>query len=341
MRSRHTIPHHETSSSLPHRHPHDDPPPPSGGEAKHHHAPHTAEDRIIQAASGVTPLALTFFSGCIVTLLLFKAPYTFTKLFQLGVSSNNDCQIQLGTSYKGKEYRTTDTVGAPKCLVESKFLKVQQHQVRLSSQSSSHVIIPDWIWIDYHERINVLVQQAPKNSIETNNNHNNERKNKVNDNERKNNDNDNDEPRFLVFEQTKYALEGRMSLAIVGGIVEPGGESPEEAARREVQEEMKMNCQSFSFLGRYRTDVNRGMGWTNAYLASDCTKIGSANENTSLEEKEKGQVGAADTERMDLKTMTLTELRQAVQAGKFLEIQWTATVSLAILQLDHRLSAHL
>lgn len=317
MRSRHTISHHETSS-LPHCHPHDVPPP-SGGQAKHH-VPHAAENRIIRAPCGVTHLALAFFAGCIVTILLLKAPSNFTDLFQLDASSNSNCQIQLGTSYKGQEYRTADTVGAPKCLVESKFLKVQQHQVRLPSGSSSHGIIPDWIWIDYHERINVLVQQTP-NNVET---------------ERKNNAND--EPRFLVFEQTKYALEGRMSLAIVGGIVEPGGESPEEAARREVQEELTMNCQTFYFLGRYRTDVNRGMGWTNAYLAYDCTKIGGANEK-SLEEK--GQVGAADTERMDLKTITLTELRQAVQAGKFLEIQWTATVSLAILHLDHKLSTHL
>lgn len=318
MRSRHTIPH-ETSSSLPHRHPHDDDPPPSGGQAKHH-APHI-EDPILRASGGAIHLALAFFAGCMVTLLLLKTPSAFTDLFKLDDSSNRNCQIQLGSSYKGQEYRTTDTVGAPKCLVESKFLKVQQHHVRLPSGSSNNIIIiPDWIWIDYHERINVLVQ-AP-NNVEI---------------ERKN---DNDEPRFLVFEQTKYALEGRMSLSIVGGIVEPGGESPEEAARREVKEEMNMNCQAFHFLGRYRTDVNRGMGWTNAYLASDCLKIGIANEN-NLEDKEIGQVGAADTERMDLKTITLTELRQAVQAGKFLEIQWTATVSLAILHLDHKPSTHL
>ena len=127
-----------------------------------------------------------------------------------------------------------------------------------------------------------------------------------------------------MFEQTKYALEGRQSLAIVGGIIEPG-EEPEQAARREVQEEMKQDCQEFHFLGRYRTDVNRGGGWTNTYLATHCSKT-----NKELEHQD-GEVGVADTERQDLRRINLHELRQSVLDGKFLEIQWSATVALAVL----------
>ena len=109
-------------------------------------------------------------------------------------------------------------------------------------------------------------------------------------------------------EQTKYALEGRSSLAIVGGIIEPG-EAPETAARREVQEEMQLECREFHFLGRYRTDVNRGGGWTNTYLATHCDKA-----QGELEHRQDA-VGAADTERQDLRRISLHDLREAVLAG--------------------------
>lgn len=66
------------------------------------------------------------------------------------------------------------------------------------------------------------------------------------------------EKMFFVFTQSKYALEGRISKAIIGGIIEPG-EDPENAARREVEEEMGLQCLKLNFLGRFRTDVNRGM----------------------------------------------------------------------------------
>ena len=172
-----------------------------------------------------------FFLGCLLTSFwprdgcdcMTGAPRaTIRKPMITSQTLNNpssDCEIYLGT-YHGSEYTSGQTVGQPKCLVESKFIKIQQHAVQFTPADE---VIPDWIWIDYHDRINVLVQ-APGKTDE-----------------------------FLIFEQTKYALEGRQSLAIVGGIIEPG-EQPEEAARREVQEEMMQVCQEFHFLGRYRTD---------------------------------------------------------------------------------------
>lgn len=128
----------------------------------------------------------------------------------------------------------------------------------------------------------------------------------------------------IIESMKQYALEGRNSLAIVGGIIEPG-EAPEAAARREVQEEMQQNCREFHFLGRYRTDVNRGGGWTNTYLATHCQKTKKELQHVADE------VGVADTERQDLRRITLNDLREAVLAGKFLEIQWSATVALALL----------
>jgi ADP-ribose pyrophosphatase YjhB (NUDIX family) len=88
------------------------------------------------------------------------------------------------------------------------------------------------LFIDYHDRINVLVED-PKSSKKQGS-----------------------EKQFLIFRQSKYALEGRQSMAIVGGIIEPG-EDATSAASREVNEELDLDCQ-FEFLGRFRTDVNRG-----------------------------------------------------------------------------------
>jgi 8-oxo-dGTP pyrophosphatase MutT (NUDIX family) len=252
----------------------------------------------------------TFLAGCAVSFLIFSMQSSPMNTSLLGTHhSTGDCQTSFGT-YRGKEYTTESggTVGKPKCLVESKFLKVQQHSVRMPNDESGS-IIPDWIWIDYHDRINVLVE-AERKSGDT-------------------------EQQFLVFEQTKYALDGRMSLAIVGGIIEPH-EEPEQAARREVEEEMGgLQCQDFHFLGRFRTDVNRGMGWTNTFLAANCRKA-KPTEMAGQHQNQEEEVGVADTERQDLKRIGLSGLRQAAIAGEFLEIQWTATVALALLRPEFR-----
>jgi ADP-ribose pyrophosphatase YjhB (NUDIX family) len=218
--------------------------------------------------------------------------------------SRTSCEINLG-KYKGPVYHSVDsgTVGEPKCLLDSKWMRVSLHSVQFPD---SNTVYDDWMWIDYHDRINVLVEDETD---------------------------DGEEPRFLVFEQTKYALEGRTSLAIIGGIIEVG-EDPESAARREVEEEMNgLVCEKFHFLGRHRTDVNRGMGWLNGFLATQCTNRDSpkaAKKNHLLAADE---VGVADTEKQNLKSITLTELRQAVLQGKFIEVQWTATVTQALLKL--------
>jgi ADP-ribose pyrophosphatase YjhB (NUDIX family) len=184
-------------------------------------------------------------------------------------------------------------------------MKIQQHTVKFPE---SNFVIDDWLWIDYHDRINVLVEA--------------ERATPPNQKEKS----------FLIFEQTKYALEGRTSKAIIGGIIEPG-EEPEQAARREVEEEMGgLQCNNFYFLGRYRTDVNRGMGWLNSFLATDCSRNISnhKNENEKYKMSDQEEVGAPDQERQDLKTITLTQLREAARRGEFLEVQWSATVALAL-----------
>ncbi|CAE7839490.1 unnamed protein product, partial [Symbiodinium microadriaticum] len=84
------------------------------------------------------------------------------------------------------------------------------HHKRLLPDGST---IDDWLWIDYGDRVNVLVREKST---------------------------DDGEGKFMVFEQTKYALEGP-SWAVVGGFLE-AHESPETAALREVREELQFHC---------------------------------------------------------------------------------------------------
>ena len=147
-----------------------------------------------------------------------SSPILLSKSLKKGTSAN--CEISLG-KYRGPIYHSVEsgTVGEPQCLLDSKWMRVSLHHVQFPG---SDTIYDDWMWIDYHDRINVLVEDGT---------------------------NGGEEPRFLVFEQTKYALEGRNSLAIIGGIIE-AGEEPEAAAKREVEEEMDgLICEEFHFLG--------------------------------------------------------------------------------------------
>jgi len=189
-----------------------------------------------------------------------------------------------------------------------------QHSVKLDPTSQD--IIDDWLFIDYHDRINVLVEDPKSNSYQgdtTNIRHLGEA------------------IRYLVFKQSKYSLEGRESLAIVGGIIEPG-ESPLSAAVREVKEEMGVICETQIMLGRYRTDVNRGIGWVNSFLFRDCSKSKSGGGGGGEVINAADEVGKPDAERQDLISMTKDEVKESLMRGEFLEVQWSNTVALAMLQ---------
>ncbi len=230
------------------------------------------------------------------------------------------CLVSFGT-YRGIKYEShstdssnnsgEETIGN-KCLIESPWMRLAQHTVQIVeiNRDKSNVIkvIDDWLFIDYHDRINVLVQDPDSSQNDAN-------------------------PSFLILKQTKYALSSQQSLAVVGGIVEPG-EEPLVAAKREVSEELFVSCNSWISLGKYRTDVNRGMGWVHPFLARNCvyTKttlpllVGDTTESN-------GDVGAHDIERQNIQSMTLNEVKDAVMKERFVEVQWSNTVALAMLYL--------
>ena len=222
-----------------------------------------------------------------------------------------NCAVTFGL-YNGPSYRSPDrTIDTGNCIVQSKWMRVMQHKVRVTenlgqSKVLMDKVIDDWLWIDYHDRVNVLVHSSVRNHL--------------------------GDDQFFVLRQTKYALEGRQSLAVVGGIIEPG-DTAEATARREVHEELQAQCQSFYFLGRFRTDVNRGIGWVNSFLALNChRKVDAITHELSIKaDKDTNEVGKADTEEQEVTTLTLSQLREELRKGRFIEVQWSNTVALALL----------
>ena len=259
-------------------------------------------------------------------------------------TNNKECMVSFG-KYNGHKYKSPpagsggETIGDGKCLVESKWMQIMQHTVQLpvttttTTTTTNHPkpnIIHDWLFIDYHDRINVLVEDPASTH--------------------------DDDPTFLVFRQSKYALEGKESLAVIGGIIEPG-EDAKTAAVRELREEMNgMVCETFVFLGRFRTDVNRGMGFVNSFLARDCEKgeddgkvgkgarghghgLGLGHGHDAVDVAD--EVGKPDTERQDIVSMTLQDLKKNAMDGRFLEVQWSNTVALALLHIGESQSVSL
>jgi 8-oxo-dGTP pyrophosphatase MutT (NUDIX family) len=313
-------------------------------------------------------------------------------------SSGGGCAVSLG-KYDGRVYdhrrrhrgdakssspssSSSASVSAPRffgttdneCLVESPWMRVARHSVRLLSprrdddegddkgdDEGAATVVDDWLWIDYHDRINVLVEAPPppnRLGREGGGTRTNTRE-------------------FVVLEQVKYAL-NTPSLAVVGGIV---GRHEDEsvAARREVFEELSIECDTWTALGGpegFRTDVNRGMGWVSwwsplsslaisppspppppnfrhlslsllslspsttkvhPFLATDCAYVADGPGDGDGDGDDGGgnaaAVGGRDVEEQSVRRMTLSEVREAVVRGMFVEVQWSNTVALGILHL--------
>ena len=123
---------------------------------------------------------------------------------------------------------------------------------------------------------------------------------------------------FLVFRQTKYAVDGP-TLGPVGGYLEPG-EDPLETAKRELREETGYDAKEWTSLGRYAVDGNRGCGVGHLYLARSARKV--------------AVPAADDLEEQELLTLTRDEVEAALLAGGFGVLSWAAVVALALLALD-------
>lgn len=186
-------------------------------------------------------------------------------------------------SFRGPQYWKQGVTQSFQTLYETPYARFQLHQVQLGSN-----LIKDWLWYDESDNINVLVQHQ--------------------------------DGTFLVLQQTKYAIPGN-TLAVLGGLIEPG-ETPLQAAQRELREELGLQASDWTSLGEFVAAANRGGGTTHVFWAKNARSLESQKHVTQ-----------GELERQEVVRLSKKEILEALLLGRFREIKWTATVALALLQI--------
>lgn len=126
------------------------------------------------------------------------------------------------------------------------------------------------------------------------------------------------EGNLLLFKQGKYGLDG-LSLATVGGYIEPG-EEPLPAAQRELKEEMGFASDQWINLGSYLVDPNRGVARGYLYLAMNVYPTDGKH--------------ADDLEAQELVELSPAEAEAALQEGQVKVMAWAASITMALKQLS-------
>jgi ADP-ribose pyrophosphatase len=165
---------------------------------------------------------------------------------------------------------------------QGKFLRVETHTIELPDGE----VIPDWPWVIAPDAAIVIVQTV--------------------------------EGKFICFRQTKYAVDG-LTLAPVGGMLEPG-EEPLAAAQRELLEETGYEAPDWVPLGGYVLEPNRGVNMVYLFLSRQARQVAEA--------------GADDLEDQQILFLDRSELQTALFAGEFKTVMWTSAVAMALLYLD-------
>jgi len=125
--------------------------------------------------------------------------------------------------------------------------------------------------------------------------------------------------RFVCLRVFKYACEG-WSLAVIGGYFE-SGENLLEAAKRELKEETGYESSDWRELGHFPVDSNRGVGSAHFYLARGAAKTSDPTER--------------DVEEPEVVLLTRAEVEEALAAGQFKALPWSAAMALALLAVKN------
>lgn len=123
---------------------------------------------------------------------------------------------------------------------------------------------------------------------------------------------------FLLIRQNKYLCQPE-TLATVGGLID-GGETPREAAERELLEEAGCTSHSWHDLGEYVIDPNRGCGRCYLFLADHCRRIGPAQNR--------------DSEQLDEMVVTGEQLLEIGMGSEIKAIAWATCILKALLWLQ-------
>jgi ADP-ribose pyrophosphatase len=158
------------------------------------------------------------------------------------------------------------------------FLTVENHEIELPDGK----IIDKWPWIITPDYVNIVAVT--------------------------------EDEKFIVFRQTKYAVEG-VTLAVIGGYIEPG-ESALAAAQRELLEETGYEAKEWIELGKYPVDANRGAGNANFFLAKNAKRTHKINKD--------------DLEEQEMLFLTLDEINHALIQDEFKCLSWTAAMLKAV-----------
>ena len=178
--------------------------------------------------------------------------------------------------------QTWKTIKRETAFHHSKWLTVENHTIELPDGST----LTEWPWIITPDFINVI-------AITT-------------------------EGRFLLFRQTKYAVDG-IALAPVGGYLEPN-ENPLQAARRELLEETGYEAPEWKSLGKYAVDGNHGVATAHFFLARGAHRV--------------KDPASDDLEEQELVVLTRDEILREVSRRNFPVMSWVAGVALALLEQE-------
>lgn len=124
---------------------------------------------------------------------------------------------------------------------------------------------------------------------------------------------------IVLIEQYRHAA-GEVQLEIPGGVVDAHkGESPIEAASRELAEETGYSCAKLLFLGRHRPNPALQNNWVHTFLAMDCQLTGSTKFDAG--------------ENINTVLKPLTEVEELVRTGGIKHSIIMASLWLALLKL--------
>lgn len=225
--------------------------------------------------------------------------------------------------YGGRGWVNERTVSKT-VLADTKFARCENHVVRSEDGKS---VVSDWLWMEEHDAVNVIVV--------------------------------NRSGKFLVMKQKKYGIHD-FTFSPVGGLID-AGESPFEAARREVIEElgvgsaktleMTRNGVSITsqppmndlgeadgnipeeeradwiFLGSYRSAVNRGGGFVYLYLLKNSVAVKEGGGTRNYH-------GSGDDEAQKIFHFDMEQIRTSLEKFEFKEVKWTAALAMSLLHLQ-------